>query len=308
MRTLLTFLIGLTVVGAAAWCVYSADAIRPAAGAGPIGQAAPVPNIHATGTVEPEDVVEVGAQVLGTVERLGWDPRDEALAPQQRRRIDFSSSVKGPEKDANGNVLQEGTLLAVIDDGIYRARVAQEEANLQRARQEKLQAEARLKLVQQAAEGAKGRAEAELAVAKTAVAVADAAITQSAAALEIARLNLRQTRLTAPIDGVIVDRRVNVGQTVGPVPNAPGLFLIASLKKLYVWASVSETDIVRVHERQKARFTVDAFPQEQFEGEVVQIRFNASATRTGVMYTVVIAVSGAKGKLLPYQTARVELE
>ena len=90
-----------------------------------------------------------------------------------------------------------------------------------------------------------------------------------------ARIALASTTITSPIKGVVIDRRVNVGQAVTPDLNAPSLFLIANLDKLQVWASVNEMDIARVHVGQPVRFTVDAFPGKVFEGKVEQIRLNA---------------------------------
>lgn len=129
---------------------------------------------------------------------------------------------------------------------------------------------------------------------------------QGEAALRQAEINLGYTTIRSPVKGVIVDRRVNVGQTVVASLNAPSLFLIAKdLRRVQVWASVNEADIGRIRVRQAARFTVDAFPGDEFAGEVAQIRLNATMTQNVVTYTVVVSVDNSSGRLLPYLTANV---
>jgi HlyD family secretion protein len=108
------------------------------------------------------------------------------------------------------------------------------------------------------------------------------------------------------VKGVIVDRRVNIGQTVVSSLNAPSLFLIAKdLKRVQVWAAVNEVDISRVHAEQTATFTVDAYPGKTFQGTVIKVRLNASMTQNVVTYTVEVRADNQDGLLLPYLTANV---
>jgi HlyD family secretion protein len=108
---------------------------------------------------------------------------------------------------------------------------------------------------------------------------------------------------------VILDRRVNIGQTVVASLNAPSLFLIAKdLKRMEIWASVNETDVGSIHVGQGVRFTVGAFPNQSFRGTVSQIRLNASMNQNVVTYTVVVGVDNTTGQLLPYLTARLQFE
>ncbi len=108
---------------------------------------------------------------------------------------------------------------------------------------------------------------------------------------------------------MILDRRVNIGQTVIASLNAPSLFLIAKdLSQMEIWASVNETDVGAIHVGQGVRFTVGAFPRDSFRGKVSQIRLNASMSQSVVTYTVVVDVDNVSGKLLPYLTARVQFE
>jgi HlyD family secretion protein len=125
----------------------------------------------------------------------------------------------------------------------------------------------------------------------------------------LANTNLKFTTITSPIDGTILARRVSIGQTVVSSLNAPSLFLIArDLRRMQVWASVNEADIGRLKVGTEVNFRVDAFPNDVFRGEVVQIRLNASMTQNVVTYTVVISTDNSNLKLLPYLSADVKFE
>ncbi|MFM8892495.1 MAG: efflux RND transporter periplasmic adaptor subunit, partial [Planctomycetia bacterium] len=120
---------------------------------------------------------------------------------------------------------------------------------------------------------------------------------------------LGYTTIASPIRGVIIDRRVNIGQTVVASLNAPSLFLIAKdLRRLQIWASVNEADIGNVRVGQRVLFTVDALVDREFTGIVGQIRLNASMIQNVVTYTVVISVDNADGSLLPDMTANLQFE
>ena len=237
--------------------------------------------IGASGTIEPEEVVDVGAQVTGTVVSLGADPRGKSDSSYKDKTIDYGSPV------------EQNMVLAQIDDSSYRARADQQLAAL-------AQAKAELAAAQAKAKGETSEA------AKTAVVVAEAAVAQAQAASKETEINLAKTIVKSPISGVIVDRRVNVGQNVGPTPNSAGLFLIAkTLEKMQVWASVNEADIGRIRKGMEARLTVDAFPKDVFKGTVTQIRLNATLTQNVVTYTVVVDIEKPDRKLLPYMTANL---
>lgn len=262
--------------------------------------------ISATGTVEPEEVVDVGAQVAGRIKSFGIDPGD----PQKKRTIDFGSEV------------HEGTVLARIDDSLYRAQVNQALATLQRAKADLLQLKAKRMQTEQEwkraetlrPKGAIADTDYDLAVAnhKAALAnvdVGEATIQQAEATLELAKTNLDYTVIKSPVEGKIIARRVNIGQTVVASLNAPSLFLIGKdLRRIQVWASVNEADIGRIRTGMPVRFTVDAFPGEIFRGSVAQIRLNASMTQNVVTYTVVVATDNSDGRLLPYLTANLQFE
>jgi HlyD family secretion protein len=150
---------------------------------------------------------------------------------------------------------------------------------------------------------------ADYDTARSALAVGEASIVQAEAALHQAEINVGYTTIRSPVKGVIVDRRVNIGQTVVSSLNAPSLFLIAKdLTRVQIWASVNEADIGRIRSGQTVRFTVDAFPGETFVGEVAQVRLNATMTQNVVTYTVVVAVDNPEGRLLPYLTTNLKFE
>jgi HlyD family secretion protein len=260
--------------------------------------------ISATGTIEPEEVIDVGAQVAGQIKNFGRDPRNPNKA------IDYGSAV------------EEGTVLAQIDEALYKAQVDQAKANVQRAEADLLQMQAKLRQADREWKRARDlgprkviadvdydTAQANYETAKSALAVGEASIVQAKANLNQAEINLGYTTIKSPVKGVIVDRRVNVGQTVVASLNAPSLFLIAKdLKRMQVWASVNEADIGNIHKGQVVQFTVDAFPNETFRGEVDQIRLNANMTQNVVTYTVVVNTDNSSGKLLPYLTANLQFQ
>ncbi len=273
-------------------------------------------SISATGTVEPEDVIDVGAQVAGQIVGFGKDAQDKP--------IDYGSNVT------------EGTVLARIDDSVYRAQADQAQAqyeaalaNLKRSQADIGQAQAKLQQAQadwQRAQklghskalsraaydsyrAAFESAKSALAVSKATIAQSKAQADQAQASLKAARRNLDYCTIKSPVNGVIIDRRVNIGQTVVASLNAPSLFLLANdLRKMQVWVAVNEADIGKIHQGIPVSFTVDAFPNQTFTGEVHKVRLNASMTQNVVTYTVEISTDNSSGRLLPYLTANVRFE
>jgi HlyD family secretion protein len=270
--------------------------------------------ISATGTVEPEEVVDVGTQVAGRIVNFGKD--------QSGKPIDY------------GSVVEEGTVLAQIDDALYAADVAQIKAQLEQAKAGVIRAEADLgqmqaKLFQadrdwnrarklgpsdalsqsdyDASQSAFEVAKANLAVGKAAIVQSKEAVAQAEANRRRAQQNLDYCTIHAPVKGVVIDRRVNIGQTVVSSLNAPSLFLLAKdLKRMQVWVSVNEADIGNIHPGQPVNFTVDAYPGQTFTGEVGKVRLNATMTQNVVNYTVEVITDNSSGKLLPYLTANVK--
>lgn len=288
-------------------------------------------SISATGTVVPEEVIDVGAQVAGKIKAFGEDPHNAGAS------IDY------------GSLVSEGTILALIDDSLYAADVAsnlaeleQAQANVLRAQADRdsriaaqaqavaavelaqievnhlnnVPADAQSRIEMETAEAQLRQAQAALGSAKANVAVADAVLTQTQkavsqqeATLGRARTNLDYCTIRSPVDGVIIDRRVNIGQTVVSSLSAPSLFLIAKdLRRMEIWAAVNEAEIGGIHPDQPVSFSVDAFPGRTFQGKVNKVRLNASMTQNVVTYTVEIRTDNSDGALLPYLTANVQFE
>jgi HlyD family secretion protein len=270
--------------------------------------------ISATGTVEPEEVVDVGAQVAGRIVAFGKD-KDGKL-------IDY------------GSVVEAGTVLAQIDDALYaaevsqaKAQVAQAKANVKRTEADLGQLKAKLFQAERdwlrakklgpsdalsqsdydAALSAFEVSKANLNVGQAALVQAKDAVAQAEANLRRASKNLDYCTIKSPVKGVIIDRRVNIGQTVVASLNAPSLFLIAKdLKRLQVWASVNEADIGNIRPGQPVTFTVDAHPGVVFPGEVGKVRLNATMTQNVVTYTVEVITDNSDGTLIPYLTANLK--
>jgi HlyD family secretion protein len=299
--------------------------------------------ISATGTLEPCDIIDVGAQVAGRVIEFGVDSNTG-------KSIDYGSYVA------------KGMVLAKIDTSVYEIEVEIAAAQARRTAAQVSQAISQLK----ESEGALSRSEAELRQQQSrfdrsksdwsrviqlskssalsdaeidtyrsdmesfgaAVEVAKAAIEQAKSRIETQRsaiegakaeddnaravLKRAQTTLSycsilSPINGTVIDRRVNQGQTVVASLSTPSLFLLASdLRELEIWVSVNEADIGRIRPGLPVRFTVDSHPDKRYQGSVKQVRLNASMSQNVVTYTVVVSVENTNADLLPYLTANVE--
>ena len=260
--------------------------------------------INATGTLEPEEVVDVGAQVAGLIESFGSDPQN------------LTKSV------TYGTHVEEGTVLARLDSALFKARVDQARGRVAKAKADIEQARAKFRQAERELDRAKKllarrtipqqEHDTDLATyeaAKATLNLNESELLVAEADLEEATVNLGYTTIRSPVKGIVLDRRINIGQTVVASLNAPSLFLIAKdLSHLEIWSSVNETDIGSIHEGQKVRFTVGTLPHEEFVGKVSKIRLNASMSQNVVTYTVVIAVDNSGGRLLPYLTARIHFE
>ncbi|MGC8552085.1 MAG: efflux RND transporter periplasmic adaptor subunit [Phycisphaerae bacterium] len=271
--------------------------------------------VSATGTLEPREVVDVGSQVSGTIIAFGKDAG--------AKEVDYDSPVN------------QGTVLARIDPALFQASVEQATANLAQAKSNVLVAQARLQqyqaaLVDAAADWQRAQklgigsgalsatqydaykstfdqAQANVGVGDASLTAAKTAVQAATATLDTAKINLGYCTITSPVKGVVIDRRVNIGQTVASSFSTPSLFLIAeNLNRIQVWASVNEADIGRIKKGDSVTFTVDAFPHETFKGVVSQIRLNATMVQNVVTYTVVVDTDNPKGKLLPYLTAQMD--
>jgi HlyD family secretion protein len=259
------------------------------------------------------EVVDIGAQVAGLVTSFGQDTNGKT--------IDY------------GSIVEEGTILAKIDESVYAADLAVSKAqvdedkagevsavaNVEQMKAKFVQAEADWKRTQDLVHSqllpltAYDSTKANYEVAKASVAVAEAAQAQARATtlqaealLSKAQRNLDFCTIKSPVKGVIIDRRVNIGQTVVSSLNAPSLFLIArDLTKMQIWVAVNEADVGRIVPGAPVTFACDAFPGREFNGTVGKVRLNATMTQNVVMYTVEVNTENPENILLPYLTANV---
>lgn len=237
--------------------------------------------VTATGTVSAVTTVQIGSQVSGVIARL---------------YADFNSRVR------------KGQLLAELDPTPFQAQVEQRQADVTKARVEA--ANAKITYNRQRRLVSAGlTAQADLDGARAQYEAANAQVQQASAALQQSLTNLRYTKIISPIDGIVVDRQYDVGQTVAASFQAPTLFSIAQdLTKMQVQADVDQSDIGRVAVGQVARFTVDAYPDQEFRGRIAQIRYNAQVNQNVVTYPVIIEVANPEEKLRPKMTANVTID
>jgi len=236
--------------------------------------------VTATGTISAVITVEVGTQVSGIVQKL---------------YADFNSMVK------------EGQVIAQIDPTFLQQSVRDASASLERAKAQAADAE-RVYHRTKALFEKNLESQVNYDAALTQYESSKASLTQAEASLDRAKINLAYATIYAPINGVVIDRKVNVGQTVAASFSSPTLYTIANdLHKMQVQATVDESDIGRVSIGQEASFTVDAYPDERFVGTVSQIRLAPVSIQNVVNYTVVIDVDNSQLKLMPGMTATVRI-
>lgn len=234
--------------------------------------------VTSTGKIEALETVEVGTQVSGQIAELLGDFNDR---------------------------VEQGKLLARIDPTILRQEVRSAEANLMRSRADLEQAERELKRARELHES-RVMTTSELETAEYQQTVAEAAYASAEIALDRAKRNLAYTEIHAPIDGVVVERSVDVGQTVAASMQAPVLFVIArDLSEMRILADVDESDIGKIRDDQEVRFTVQAFGDIAFTGTVEQVRLQSTTQENVVSYHVVVRVENPDGRLLPGMTATV---
>ncbi len=242
---------------------------------GPLTQA-----VTATGTLNPVVNVQVGSQISGQIQKLF---------------ADFNSPVKA------------GEVIAQIDPSIYQANVAQAEGDL--ANSQAVLELARLNASRtQSLVAKQNSSQSELDQATASLHQAEAAVKIKEGALQKAKVDLNNCTIASPIDGIVISRNVDVGQTVAASLNAPVIFTVAAdLTNMQIDANVAEADIGAVEIDQPVDFTVDAFPTQTFHGKVKQVRNAPITVQNVVSYDTVISVSNPDGKLKPGMTANVSI-
>jgi HlyD family secretion protein len=253
-----------------------------------------IATVSSTGTVNPVTSVQVGSQVSGQIKELF---------------VDFNSPVK------------QGQLIARIDPETFQYRVRQAEADLEAARASVGRAQVSLINAERDLKRSKelvarnfvspaelDRAQSTYDLAAAEVKTAQAVVQQRNAQLASARVDLSRTEIRAPVDGVVIKRTVDVGQTVAASLQAPELFVIAKdLRDMQVETSIDEADVGRIRVGQRATFNVDAFPGRPFAGEVKTVRKAAQNVQNVVTYIAIITANNDRGELLPGMTANVRI-
>ncbi len=264
--------------------------------------------ISASGAVRALTTVEVGSQVSGQITVLNADFNTEVKAGEIIARIDpqtFDSRVESGKADV---------LSALANLAVQKANIASSEANLAQAerdyaRQQALfAADAVARSTLEDNERALAVARANLDVSRAQLRTGEAALSQRKATLRSSEVDLERTIIRSPIDGVVISRNVDVGQTVAASFSAPILFIIAqNLEDIRIDAAVVEGDIGGINAGDVAEFNVDAYPDQKFRGTVEQVRLASETLQNVVTYTVVIEARNPSGRLLPGMTANVEI-
>jgi HlyD family secretion protein len=287
--------VGLVATASAGVATRASTAAKPKVTTVEVTRGDLVQAISATGALEAVTTVNVGTQVSGAVQALLADYND---------------------------IVRQGQTLARLDPSLFQTQLEQAAANLVRAeadveRLEVARDAAKLALDRSATLAAKRlvsdadleAAQVGLASAEAQLRSAGASVAQSKASLNQARVNLEHTVITSPIDGIVVSRAVDTGQTVAASMQAPTLFVLAAdLAKMHLIASIDESDVGVVERGQVVTFRVDAYPDEAFAGRVAQVRLQAVVSQNVVTYAAVIDVENPALKLKPGMTATVTIE
>ena len=294
MKKTIFLVIALTILGAGYWYFSHNTTSEKKFITTKLSKSDITEMVSASGTINPISNIDVGTQVSGRIQNI---------------YVDYNSLVK------------KGQLLAEIDPASFESNVAKEKANLDVAKAQVMSAEAsrdyykkhlarisKLNKQNYSADKELDEAQKNYDTAVANVALYKAQVEQAQAALDYNKIQLGYTKIVSPVDGIIVSKSVEEGQTVAASFETPTLFNVAEdLTKMQIEASVVEADIAKVKEGQKVRFNVDSFPNETFEGKVVQVRNEAVTTSNVVTYQVVISVNNEELKFKPGMTANVEI-
>ena len=279
-RVLIIGIVAAVAIPAGAFFYSRRGSAEPKFRKGKLDKGDVVATVTATGTLSAVTTVKVGSQVSGIIAKL---------------YVDFNSAVK------------KGQILTELDPTPFLQSVELRRADLEKAKVELRNTEISLTRSKNL-EKQQLLAQSELDGAQTARDAAAAAVAQSQAALKQAETNLSYARILSPIDGVVVDRQYDVGQTVAASFQAPVIFTIAQdLTKMQVLTNIDEADVGRVKVGQEASFSVDAFPDQPFKGAVSQIRLSPQTVQNVVTYPVVLDVANLDLKLKPGMTANVQV-
>jgi HlyD family secretion protein len=309
-RRLVVFVVLVILLGGgyAAWRAYFADSATPAYKFAPIESGPITAAVSATGTLNPVVSVQVSSQISGQLREIFVDFNSAVKAGQLIAQI-APETYEHRVRQAEADLEAARATVAVQQAEIYRAKVNLADAERDHARKQSLVAKsflspAELDKAMTTLEAAK----AQMRVVQAQAGNSAALVRQREAQLGQARVDLGRTEIRAPVDGIVIKRSVEPGQTVAASLQAPELFVIArNLSDMQVETAIDEADVGRLQVGQEASFTVDAFPGKRFKGEVKQVRKAAQVVSNVVSYTVVVSASNPDLILLPGMTANVRI-
>jgi HlyD family secretion protein len=323
MKNWLVGVVVLAALGAGAWWWQQRTVVADVQyRTGKIERGSLQATVSASGAVNPVTQVSVGTQVSGQIKDLLVDFNSEVKAGQLIAVIDpetFEYRVRSAQADVDA--ARAAVMTAQANASASRAAVSRAQVDLIEAQRdlERKQSLVEKQFIAQS-EGDKARAlvntatetlkqmQAQAGVTDAQIKSAQANVAQREAALAQARIDLDRTRITSPVNGIVIKRAIEKGQTVAASLQAPELFVIAkNLRDMQVDASIDESDVGRIKTGQKATFTVDAFPGQTFEGEVRQVRKAAQTVANVVTYVAVVGFSNVGDRLLPGMTANVRV-
>jgi len=310
MKRVIIGLLIVAAVGAGAGAIYiRRGGPEVQVQTSPVTRGEIVDTVGATGTLQAVTTVQVGSQVSGNIQWLGADFNSIVKKGQVVARLD-PSLFEAQLQQARANLNQTRASLTKAQSDLDRTKVQLIDSQQKYARAKELAAKSLLPQSDlDAAKIAVDTAQAMLASQQATVTQAQAAVTQSQASVNQNQVNLDHTIITAPIDGIVTQRSVDVGQTVAASMQAPTLFIIAAdLTKMQVNANIDEADVGRIRPGQHVTFHVDAYPTDNFEGTVSQIRLQPVVVSNVTTYGTVIDVPNPQLKLKPGMTANVKVE
>jgi HlyD family secretion protein len=310
MKRAIVILVIIAAVGAGAGAYYMRrNGGEIQVNTSPITRGEIIDTVGSTGTLQAVTTVQVGSQVSGNISWLGADFNSIVRKGQVIARLD-PSVFQAQVDQANANLIKAQADVVRSQADVDRSKVALVDANQKFARARELNEK---KLVTQAdldsAKVAVDSAQSSVQSSQASFSSSQAVVTQSRANLNQAQLNLDHCTITAPIDGIVIQRSVDVGQTVAASMQAPTLFIIAAdLTKMQVNANIDEADVGRIRPNQTVTFRVDAYPGEEFQGSVSQIRLQPVVVQNVTTYATIINVPNSELKLKPGMTANLRVQ
>ena len=310
MKRAIIVLVLLAVVAAGAgYWYFNRARVEVAVNSVPVTRGDIIDSVGATGTVQAVTTVQVGSQVSGNIEWLGADFNSIVKKGQVVARLD-PSLFDAQLQQVQANLIQARANLTRANSELDRTKVQLTDAQQKFARAKELSSQ---RLIAQsdldAAKIAVDTMAAGVASQQASVVQSQAAVTQAQASVNQSQVNRDHTVILAPIDGIVTQRSVDVGQTVAASMSAPTLFVIAAdLTEMQVNANIDEADVGRIRPGQHVTFRVDAYPTDNFEGTVTQIRLQPVVVQNVTTYGTVITVPNKQLKLKPGMTANVKIE